>query len=205
MASTSQKLRLRSNNNIHLIGTSSEKFSGRKLPSKREVLQCFFYQMREKKLSKRDSARSVIDDLFVIWSKARIPTRRAQQCIAELEALYERWRGIEKRTLKQSGSQRKKEEDFCNILDDLFDIAHANALLQIENEEDAKFLEMQRRKGRPGYMAGVDRELAEREEKIRKRDERREYLQEKQLDEEKKSSEFQKYIKYYLCKEQVTH
>ena len=43
------------------------------------------------------------------------------------------------------------------MLDDLFDIAHADALKMIKIEEDKLFLISQRKKGRPGSMSGGDR------------------------------------------------
>lgn len=51
-------------------------------------------------------------------------------------------------------------------MDDLFDIFHANVLNMIQNEEDKKFLLLQRQKGRPGYMLGTDYKLAIKEKKI---------------------------------------
>ena len=54
-----------------------------------------------------------------------------------------------------SPAQSKKVEAFKSSLDDLFDIAHQDALINT-NEEDRQFLLLQRQKGRPGCMGGVD-------------------------------------------------
>ena len=51
-------------------------------------------------------------------------------------------------------------------MDDLFDISHANVLNMIQNEEDKKFLLLQRQKRRPGCMLGTDYKLAVKEKKI---------------------------------------
>ncbi|KAA0183253.1 hypothetical protein HAZT_HAZT002449 [Hyalella azteca] len=37
-------------------------------------------------------------------------------------------------------------------MDNLFDIAHPNALEMMQSEEDKNFLKLQRQKGRPGSM-----------------------------------------------------
>ncbi|XP_050525727.1 uncharacterized protein LOC126896731 [Daktulosphaira vitifoliae] len=49
---------------------------------------------------------------------------------------------------------------FLEKINDLFDIAHQNALELIKIEEDRLFLNKQREKGRPGSMLGVDRKLS---------------------------------------------
>ncbi|XP_049304081.1 uncharacterized protein LOC125776370 [Bactrocera dorsalis] len=57
-------------------------------------------------------------------------------------------------------------------LDDLFDIATANAIEKMKLVEDKKFLEMQRQKGRPGCMMGVDKVLYDREVRAQERQEK---------------------------------
>ena len=54
-------------------------------------------------------------------------------------------------------------------MDDLFDIAHSEALEQLKNEEDKNFLVLQRQKGRPGSMLGVGHKLKHKEERTLKR------------------------------------
>jgi len=43
------------------------------------------------------------------------------------------------------------------LIEELFDVAHANAMELMENEEDKLFLQSQRKKKRPGCMKGVDK------------------------------------------------
>ncbi|XP_054724837.1 uncharacterized protein LOC129235174 [Uloborus diversus] len=62
-----------------------------------------------------------------------------------------------------------RRDSFEEIMDDLFDIAHANALEDIKIEEDRKFLILQRQKGRPGSMVGVDLKLTQKEERKSKK------------------------------------
>lgn len=54
-------------------------------------------------------------------------------------------------------------------LDNLFDIAHVDVLDRMKIEEDKIFLQRQREQGRPGCLAGVDKKLAEKEERTRQR------------------------------------
>lgn len=56
--------------------------------------------------------------------------------------------------------------------DDLFDIAHGNALELIKIEEDKLFLINQRKKGRPGSMAHADYVLAAKEKRKTARQEK---------------------------------
>ncbi|GBM34806.1 hypothetical protein AVEN_122210-1 [Araneus ventricosus] len=56
--------------------------------------------------------------------------------------------------------------NFISDLNNLFDIAHANALEIIKIEEDRKFLLSQREPGRRGCLMGVDMKLAKREERV---------------------------------------
>lgn len=60
------------------------------------------------------------------------------------------------------------ENTFSENLNDLFDVAHADTMKMIHEPEGRKILEMQREKGRPGSMAGVDsktKNLMKRERK----------------------------------------
>jgi len=50
-------------------------------------------------------------------------------------------------------------------LDDLFDIAHSNAMNTIKIDEDKEFLLLQRQKRRVGCMLGRDVKLAEKEQR----------------------------------------
>lgn len=44
------------------------------------------------------------------------------------------------------------ESEWKESLEDLFDIAHANAMALMTVEEDKQFMQAQRKKGRPGKM-----------------------------------------------------
>jgi len=148
---------------LYLVGYCAHNISGSKLPSKRQVLSVLFFNMRVVKLYLRESANLALREVMIFWEKARIPTQELKNCIPKLEYLYRTWRQLQKHGGRTSETHKKNEVDFTSKLDDLFDIAHANAFDMISIEEDKQFLINQRLKGRPGYMYGIDRKVADRE------------------------------------------
>lgn len=163
-------IELRSNKQIiFLIGLPSHQINGAKLPSNRQVLAVLFYNIREVKLTVRESANLVIREVIIFWEKARIPTKALPNCVKKLVNLYNAWRELQKDCKKTRDSSKKREHNFEIDLDNLFDIAHADAFERMKIEEDKIFLKKQREPGRPGCLAGVDKKLADKEERIRQR------------------------------------
>lgn len=109
-----------------------------------------------------------VKEVLLFWDKGNIPTRLLQNCVKKVESLYDAWRKLQKSASRPSATQNKKEEAFKSALDDLFDVARQDAL-QNMCEEDKQFLLQQRKKGRPGCMAGVDMKLVRREERRQNR------------------------------------
>ena len=70
---------------------------------------------------------------------------------------------------KRSEGLRLKEGKWKESLDELFDIAHSNALDMIKIPEDRAFLLAQREPGRRGIMGNVDTTTARFEKKLAKR------------------------------------
>lgn len=160
---------------IALIGNVSHQIVGAKLPSNRQVLEVFFYNMRFVKLTSKESARLTIDAVLVFWQQARIPTRDCHKCANKLLKLYEDWKTLNKVNVDKMPAKMKEKFDlFMDVLDDLFDIATADALTTMRNEEDKNFLQKQRQKGRPGSMLGIDMKLASKEERSKLRKEKEE-------------------------------
>jgi hypothetical protein len=77
--------------------------------------------------------------------------------------------GLQKLASRKSVTNLSKQQAFKERLEDLFDIAHRDALTLIKIEEDRMFLNAQREKGRRGVMGPVDRTLALQEERVAKR------------------------------------
>ena len=107
-------------------------------------------------MTPRGSAQLAIEAVMIFWQQARIPTQFIARCIDELLKIYDKWKTVLKNSTRKSDAQTQREEEFIGILDDLFDIATANALNEIRIEEDKQFLLRQRQRGRPGCMIGVD-------------------------------------------------
>lgn len=153
-------------NKVDLVGNVSHQITGAKLPSNRQVLQVLFYNMRFVNLSAKQSAKLAIDAVQIFWHQTRIPIREEHKCVVKLIKLYETWKNIQKTVPeKRSNDQKQVAETFLEKLDELFDIATLDALDKIRIVEDRQFLIMQRQKGRPGYMAGVDVALWYRQKK----------------------------------------
>lgn len=152
---------------IWLVGQISQTLLQTKLPSKRETLSVFFYYKDSAKQTIREAARSTSKDVLDIWNKARIPTQQQIHIVDKIEKLFKEWQNLKKNKenkSKRSDGLKLKEDMWSNNLDDLFDVAHANALQMIRIQEDKDFLLAQREKGRPGKMGGVDKRLSKKEE-----------------------------------------
>ena len=132
---------LRSNKkSIFLVGEVNHQITGAKLPSNRQVLAVLFFNIREVKLTVSESANLVIRECIIFWEKARIPTRAVPNCVKKLVDLYHVWRDLQKNCKKTQDFHRRREEEFQQDLDNLFDVAHANAPEKIKIDEDKVFL-----------------------------------------------------------------
>ena len=72
------------------------------------------------------------------------------------------WRELQKNSTKSQDIHWRRSEQFQIDLDNLFDIAHMDALKRIKIEEDKMFLRRQREPGRPGCLAGLDKKIVEK-------------------------------------------
>ncbi|GBM12833.1 hypothetical protein AVEN_247602-1 [Araneus ventricosus] len=152
--------------NIYLIDSERHQITGCKLPSNRQVLSVIFYNLHEVKLSIRESASLVARECLIFWEKARIPTRATHHCVEKIMKMYNNWRNLQKSACRRSETQEENERNFISDLNNLFDIAHANALEIIKIEEDRKLLLSQRESGWTGCLMGIDMKLAKREERV---------------------------------------
>lgn len=153
---------LRKDTEIFLLGHYSNQIVGNKLPSNKQVLSVLFYNLRQVNLSLAKSLSLVIKETLVFWEKARIPTRQVSKCEQKLKSLYEEWRSLQKTSKKYEKSESKKLK-FVENFENLFDIAHANAMDMMTIEEDKMFLLNQRKPGRVGCFGGVDTQTKKRE------------------------------------------
>lgn len=149
--------------NIYLIGNLDTQICGNKLPSMQQVLRVLFFNIREVKLSIRESAKLVVNEVKIFWEKARLPTQQDSRCIVKVVALHQKWATLQKTAGKPSNF--KKEQEFCAEIKKLFDIAHGN-ILETVDDIKREFLENQRRDNRIGYINNIEGifEQMEREE-----------------------------------------
>lgn len=184
MASTSSgTVSTRSKTDVWLIGQISPALTATKLPSIKEVLQLFFYYKLEKKINNNAAAESATQNVMALWDKASIPTRKKQHIKDKILKHFKQWQGLKKNKenkTKRSEAIRRKENTWQSQLDDLFDIAHSDALKNMKIEEDKKFL-LAQRQNRYGKIGNLDKKYskkvteqqhkAERLEKIMQREE----------------------------------
>ena len=78
-----------STRSIWLIGGVSEKLTGSKLPSNRQVLSRFFYLHKLEKKTVQESAAITTEELLSFWVKARIPTRQKYHIINKVKEYHE--------------------------------------------------------------------------------------------------------------------
>ncbi|KAK2725446.1 hypothetical protein QYM36_000064 [Artemia franciscana] len=156
----------RSQTELYLIGSSVSELRGSKLPSLRMALGFFLHLHLELNETIRHSSAAAVTELAKFWRKARIPMRDHQNCQTKLEQAFEEWRLLKKNKARKSSTQQAREAAFVSRLEDLFDIAHADALNTMSIQEDKDFLLAQREKGRRGSMVGVDETQACKEKRV---------------------------------------
>lgn len=164
---------------IWLVGQQIDVFTGRKLPSNGDVLRRLFHFIRSQNNTLRQAARNVFTELKLLWEQARIPTIADYNGVNKIEKTYNDWRALNKSKTRRSETQVRNEEAFKQLLPDLFDIAHSDALEMISIQDDKDFLLAQREKGRRGYMAGIDKILAKKEIQKQQKIEAFEHLRQK--------------------------
>lgn len=169
-------VKTRKDTELWIIGHPINIICNKKLSSNGDVLRRLFYITINEKETLKKASNIVCEEICQIWNTASIPTKSKPNIVTKIIKIHNQYRSLQKSRTKRNKSQIEKETTFKDRLNDIFDIAHMNALDMISNEEDKRFLEAQREKGRRGYMTDVDKEMAAREDRKRKRGERNESL-----------------------------
>ena len=128
----------RSQTDIWLIGPETESLTGRRLPSKKEVLQVFFFM--KKTNSVKISAKLVTDQLLDFWHRARIPTKQPYHIVSHVEKLFDKYCKLKKNRGRDTEKQKINEAEFTQEIEELFDMAHEDAMTMITIDEDKVFL-----------------------------------------------------------------
>lgn len=76
----------------------------------------------DQKMKSRTAANVVFDRIIIFWQNAKIKTRQPVKCLDKIEILYQKYLAHKK---TKSASN---DEKFKNTFDNLFDIAHVDAL-----------------------------------------------------------------------------
>ena len=147
----------RATTSIYLIDSYIPEILGAKLPSYRQTFGHFLHLHKVEKKTVRDASRQAIRAVSAFWWKAGIPVKAEQHSIQKLESVFYEWKGLQKHKARASETHKTKEQEFISRLDDLFDIAHSDAMSLIKIPQDREFLLRQREKGRTGSIGALDR------------------------------------------------
>lgn len=146
----------------YLIGYESHQIVSTKLPSNKEVISVFLYNLRTAKLGETESARLVALEIGIFWAKQEFPFR------IRVKKIYDEWFNLRKgKYTHQAQSHLQKEKEFSDKLNVLFDVAKKDALLLVKGVI-REFLQSQREKGRPGDFVGISekvRQMAKKQNK----------------------------------------
>ena len=160
-----------SNRHIYLYNKTIESFAFKKLPSNEEILQRLLNIITfnpEKTLNL--CIKQTVKELLELWEASSIPTVDAKEVADRIAAMYKNWLKLKNdyENLKNELDQVKhvsdelraltdqvksQETEFARTFADLFDISHPNIQQMVTNEEDLKFLNLQRSKNRTGYIS----------------------------------------------------
>ena len=143
---------------IWLIGHENYFLRGAKLPSIKQVLECYFYHRNIEKIEPDEAKRIAIKKCEVFWLKAGIRIKERHHSAEKLDTILKEWKNLWKSRKKPnfdtSAVHIFNKFKFTDKLDDLFDIAHQTALHDIKDEYDIKNVLLdQRKKRRPGFLA----------------------------------------------------
>lgn len=142
---------------VYLVGYESQKISGCKLPTNRQVLGVFFNKHRSLKLEVNKSAWEVSNEVTEFWMGAGIPVLSVRQVGRKIRNLYSEWMKLHKNKNRKSSVQKTKEKQFHTKLDKLFDVAARNVVDSLSPTSN-DFLQSQRKKERRGVISLGSRE-----------------------------------------------
>lgn len=147
----------RSSNEVWLIGKAESRINRAGLPTIGATLRHFTYHHLECNKSIRESLKLTIEAVLPFWNKARIPTRRSDKCREKLEKVWTRYQLLKKSKSRSGHAEKANEGLFVSDLEDLFDIAHQDAMSLMTNDEDKEFLILQRQDTKSCSMGGTDK------------------------------------------------
>ena len=141
------------------LGQPLHEFSKSDLPTSKDVLRWYSYEVKVKGNSKDTSLTAVSSEVLHIWANEGIPARQHQHVKTKMKKIVDEYRNIARNSNRETESQKKREQLFIEKLCHLFHIAHQDAMKIMKstrgNEENISFLNDQRGP-RKMMMRGLD-------------------------------------------------
>lgn len=94
---------------IFLIGQPEPNLPDKVLPLTSDVLKTYFYHLNSTKKSVPESLKTTVDELIIIWNKARIPTAFHPNVVLKLKTLVQEFKLIKKKIQIVRFSEIKRE------------------------------------------------------------------------------------------------
>lgn len=99
------------------VGESINVIPANKLPTLKTVLQRYRgLRIEEHSVSVYNLAARITDEVLVVWGRARVPTKKRDNCVAMVKACIEEWNKMSKRPLNRDSAS------YQDTLDKLFDL-----------------------------------------------------------------------------------
>ena len=123
----------------YLIGNAIEKFDGKRLPTKIEVLRrlldCNKYSIKDK----NEAFKLIYEELRSIWESINIKIKAKISIVSKLENLWAEYKRLHKSAGRKTS--KIKEENFLENMNSLFDISVENFVTDgsLGNDEAKKF------------------------------------------------------------------
>ena len=131
------------------IGHPIEKLSGKKLPSQKEVLLCYFYNRQVLRYNCMESKKRALMQCIAFWESAAIPTDVFQHIAKKFDKLLEKYKNLKKSKARKWDINRIM---FADQIEMIFDIAHNPTLENRKYTEKKEFVSFHRNPGRPGCL-----------------------------------------------------
>ena len=170
-----------------LVGPRISEILGAKFPTTRKVMQRFYHLHITESKTLREASKVVAQEVLEFWNRGCIPTIKYDQIYGKIEKYHSIRKNLIKSKHKTTPTHKKQRKDFEAVLDDVFVIAHAQALSKITIDEDKKFLTTLLETKTSPCLGSVDRTLLKKEERKRKREEAQEAYRNKVMNEETQS------------------
>ena len=112
----------------------AEGIEGSKLPSVKQVFGHFLHRHNVLKKDIQTAANHTIERVEDFWIHAKILIKHRQDAIKKLEQLFCHCKGLKKNQRRQTQTQEANKAKILEMVEELFDTVHANAMKLIKNE-----------------------------------------------------------------------